>query len=746
MKKHLLTFLSIYLTFSSCSTDETLPDQPQTIKKEKISGYVQKGPFVSGTTILMSELNSELAQTGKVFTSTISNDMGLFEVNNIELNSSFVEFSSSGFYFNEVTGDISSAPISLTSLSDLTDKSSINVNVLTHLEKKRVETLLKEGKSFSEAKDQAKQEVLSIFSAILDSSADFEDFDISKNNEEGGVLLAISVILQGNRSVGELTELLSKIQNDLAPDGKLNDNATINALRVSTFEIDLPKVRQNIESRNKDLNITSPVPDFEKHISKFLNLNNLNITVEGEGTVREEIQSNPSGREYLNGTTVKLTPLPAEGWVFDGWAGDLTGNEIPQTILIDQEKNVTAKFVRKNYALNITIEGEGTVVEEIVSSPNGREYPFQTVVKLTPIPAEGSVFNRWEGDLSGNEFPITITVEKEKNITVIFKRPVFRLAENGVTCICEGVKAGDKGVVNGVEYEAVDNQLLRKRRDENKDLTKLCTSIVTDMEGLFRGMSQFNQQIQNWDVSKVTTMKEMFQSTQFNQPIGIWNVGNVVDMSSMFDGAAFNQPLNNWDVSNVINMGSMFRSNIKFNQPIDKWNVSKVTDMSWMFYYSPFNQSLNTWNVSSVLNMRSMFNGSKFNQPIDYWDVSSVENMSYMFFESIFNQPIGVWDVSSVFDTSGMFEGSRFNLPLENWDTQNIKTMRLMFSKSTFNKPIGDWNVENVTDMFEMFSFSMFNQDISKWCVENINFRPEMFSFDSPLVPAYEPKWGTCPD
>jgi uncharacterized repeat protein (TIGR02543 family) len=70
----------------------------------------------------------------------------------------------------------------------------------------------------------------------------------------------------------------------------------------------------------------------------------LTIKIEGEGTVEEKIVPNPSGREYPHGTTVELTPKPKEGWEFDGWAGDLTGKEIPKRILVDKQKNVTAKF------------------------------------------------------------------------------------------------------------------------------------------------------------------------------------------------------------------------------------------------------------------------------------------------------------------------------------------------------------------------------------------------------------------
>ena len=150
----------------------------------------------------------------------------------------------------------------------------------------------------------------------------------------------------------------------------------------------------------------------------------LNLKIEGEGTVDEKIVPNPSGREYPHGTRVELKPIPKEGWVFESWGGDLSGNSSPQIILVDKEKNVILRFKRKDYLLNLSITGEGTVEEKIISTPGGRTYPFQTVVQLTPKAKEGWEFESWGGDLTGNEVPKNITVDKEKNVTVKFKELV----------------------------------------------------------------------------------------------------------------------------------------------------------------------------------------------------------------------------------------------------------------------------------------------------------------------------------
>ncbi len=78
---------------------------------------------------------------------------------------------------------------------------------------------------------------------------------------------------------------------------------------------------------------------------------------------------------------------------------------------------------------------------------------------------------------------------------------------------------------------------------------------VTDinvMDGLFYG-SSFNEDITEWNVSNVVSMKMMFQyACEFNQPIQKWNTSNVFDMRHMFLGAtSFNQPLDNWDLSDA---------------------------------------------------------------------------------------------------------------------------------------------------------------------------------------------------
>ena len=51
--------------------------------------------------------------------------------------------------------------------------------------------------------------------------------------------------------------------------------------------------------------------------------------------------------------------------------------------------------------------------------------------------------------------------------------------------------------------------------ENNEDISMVCTSLITDMNGFFQ-YSEFNGDIASWDVSHVTNMMAMFNQSQFN--------------------------------------------------------------------------------------------------------------------------------------------------------------------------------------------------------------------------------------
>ena len=108
------------------------------------------------------------------------------------------------------------------------------------------------------------------------------------------------------------------------------------------------------------------------------------------------------------------------------------------------------------------------------------------------------------------------------------------------------------------------------------------------LKGMFEGASAFNQELNSWNVAQVTSLEAMFKgATNFSKEIGSWNVAKVISTKEMFssDGydvaegsrSYFDQNLNDWDVGKVTDMSNMFHFAVTFNAPLSSWNVAKLS-------------------------------------------------------------------------------------------------------------------------------------------------------------------------
>lgn len=241
------------------------------IKDKSLGCVAQKGPFAIGSTITVYELDGNYAQTDNSLVDTIETidwykESGTFKVSNVTLASQYALFEVNGYFYSEIDGKMSGEPISLNALADLSSRDKVNINVLTHLEYKRVLYLVKTGISFSDAKKQAESEVLQAFGIEGDFSSS-EDLNIFGTKPENAALLAMSALTlcEGNDS---LSERLSKIVIDFETDGRWDDEITKAKIADCAYEKDLAVGLDSIHNIVKKWNV-GLVPNFERFVRNF---------------------------------------------------------------------------------------------------------------------------------------------------------------------------------------------------------------------------------------------------------------------------------------------------------------------------------------------------------------------------------------------------------------------------------------------------------------------------------------------
>lgn len=278
MKKALLTLMifAIVTVFSSCRKEKKV-DKPIT-KTHTINGVVQKGPFIIGTDLTISELNSKLVETGRTFNTTIVDDKGSFQISDIELASNFVKIKADGYFYNEIKGDLSDSRIILYAYVDLTNNQEVNVNILTSIESERVKHLLTNGASFSEAKLQAKSEIYSIFGFKSAETTTNELCNIVETGTDNSVLLAISSILLGTHTAAEMTSLLNTITRDLKPDGQLDSQDAQSELINEATLLDIEGIKANLLSRYANLGETIEINNFGYYVKQFVDSTEFTFT------------------------------------------------------------------------------------------------------------------------------------------------------------------------------------------------------------------------------------------------------------------------------------------------------------------------------------------------------------------------------------------------------------------------------------------------------------------------------------
>ena len=332
------------LCLFACKDDELKKEEEQNneeeiVKKHALSGVVEKGPFVSGSSVTINELGEDLSQTGKTYTTTIKNGEGMFELKSINLKSPYTQLSVDGFFFNEIGGTLSKAKITLYALADVRDRSSVNVNIVTHIQKQRLEALVAKGTDFLEAKKQTIKEIGQSFyltEAQLKGILQPEDMKLTENNESSKILLAISSIMIEGKTEAQLTQFLTQYSNDLADNGVIDNEAIQKAISESSYRLQqrdiggkrpIDRIINNLENYYKTLGKTVNIPNFSSYVdhnknkdlsdyknrSPFLTFKPLVVPYTSKTITTDQILAQVFGKEKEGYTLKSITSLNPSG-------------------------------------------------------------------------------------------------------------------------------------------------------------------------------------------------------------------------------------------------------------------------------------------------------------------------------------------------------------------------------------------------------------------------------------------------
>jgi hypothetical protein len=221
-----------------------------------VNGYIQKGPFISNSEVILYELDEMLQPTGQSFR-TSTNELGFYSYNNMFLISPFVELVADGVYFNVVAGEISNERIKLSVITKIDTFSHVNINALTNIEFKRIRNLISEEQmSIDKAKDQAQKEVINAFQIDRTLTAFSEQIDISSTSLNSAILLSVTSILQTNQNVFGVSKLMGDISFDIELDGTLDEEKTIKKINEQAEEVPIDKIGLNLTEYLDNFNVS----------------------------------------------------------------------------------------------------------------------------------------------------------------------------------------------------------------------------------------------------------------------------------------------------------------------------------------------------------------------------------------------------------------------------------------------------------------------------------------------------------
>jgi hypothetical protein len=162
----------------------------------------------------------------------------------------------------------------------------------------------------------------------------------------------------------------------------------------------------------------------------------LNVFLAGGGS--GSVTSAPAGiscpstcsAEYDRGTPVTITAAPAPGSLFTGWSGGGCAGTAPCTVVLNADQDVTATFQPSTFRLTVTVDGPGSVSDDLGQITNctatcSGTYANGATVTLTALSVgDGAQFMGWTGAGCSGTGTCAVTMTGNQAVTAPFGWPL----------------------------------------------------------------------------------------------------------------------------------------------------------------------------------------------------------------------------------------------------------------------------------------------------------------------------------
>ena len=132
---------------------------------------------------------------------------------------------------------------------------------------------------------------------------------------------------------------------------------------------------------------------------------------------------------YSHGEVISITAIPASGYQFDSWNGDIEGNlsSPSRSVVMNSNKSITANFIpveENHFVLTILLNPQNGGL-----STGSGSYLTSTTVPVSAIPMNGYEFLNWTGQgiEDSNSSDTNLVLSESQTVTANFQKRSFHL-------------------------------------------------------------------------------------------------------------------------------------------------------------------------------------------------------------------------------------------------------------------------------------------------------------------------------